>query len=817
MDMNILPILQRRRERKNQTDRSNQQRIRRAGLGCGLLISSALGLGILLFAFGYASLTADLPALESLPILLDGPDGLLRQPTRLYDRSGERVIATLAPLEGPRPYLPVDAARPDWLARITISLADPDFYAHPGFDWRTWNQPEAHPTLAQKLVADFLLWEEPPGLRRALRERILAAQITSYYGRGKILEWYLNSADYGRHAYGAESAAQLYFGKPASHLNLAEAAVLAAVSQSPAINPHDAPQAAIQRAHETLDRLPRWTAAPEDARAALAQELRFAPPPATNSLAPAFANLALAQLQNRARLERGGIDIITSLDYETQNQAQCAIRTQLARLAGEESGPDCTLQVALPPLPPGPPLESAASAAVIDPRDGQVLALVGDTRNGDESAILAGHRPGTSLLPFIYLTGFSRGLNPASLVWDIPQPDSVLPNLDDIYRGPIRARAALTGDSLAPAQTVLAQMGLAAVLQTMRPFGLPLSDTRDFAALLDGQNLVSPLTMARAYGVFATQGVLPAQTSALLAVYTQDGQTIWEWQPAPVSAVVSPQLSYLLNHVLADESLGRPAALKLSRTLDGVEAWAIGYTPSRAVALWMGGEGKNQRVVAGLFGAILQAASQNEAPTRWERPPGISLLQVCDPSGLLPTPACPNLVSEVFLNGFEPIQADRLYKTVQVNRETGLLATVFTPPELTEARVYMLVPPEAQAWAAATGLESPPTTYDTLQPAPNRDTLAITSPVMFAEIKGTVNIIGSAGGENFASYRLQYGQGLNPTHWVLIGENTSTPLKDGLLAEWNTSGLQGLYTLQLIVVDLDGRVESTAVQVRIID
>lgn len=819
--MSTLPILQRRRERKNLADRSSQQRVMRAGLGCGLLFSTVLGLGIILSALGYASLTADLPSVEVLPILLDGPDGLLREPTRLYDRSGEQVIATLAPDDGPHPYLPLDPTQsdglPDSLGRITVSLTDPHFYSHAGFDWRTWNQPDTHPTLAQKLVADFLLWDEPPNLRRALRERILAAQITARFGRAKILEWYLNSADYGRHAYGVESAAQLYFGKPATRLTLAEAALLASVSQSPAINPHDAPQAAIQRTGETLNLLPAWAAAPGDVESARLHEFAFAPPRSESGLAPAFTSLALSQLENRQRIERGGMQVITTLDFESQSQAQCAIRTQLARLAEDESAPDCRLTVELPPLPPGEPLESAASVVVLNPRDGQVLALVGETRQGIESAILTGHRPGTSLLPFIYLTGFSRGLSPASLVWDVPQPDTVLPNLDGVYHGPVRARMALTGDYLAPAQSVLEQMGLAAVLQTMRPFGLPLNDTRDFAALLDGQNLVSPLAMARAYSVFAAEGVLVEKTSAVLAVYTIDGQTVWEWQPASISAVVSKQLSYLVNHVLADESLGRPAALKPSRTLDGADSWAIGYTPNRVIALWMGGQSENPRAVSGLFTAILQAASRDEAPTRWERPPGVALIQVCDPSGLLPTPACPNLVVEVFLNGFEPIQADTLYKTVAVNRETGLLATVFTPPQLVEERVYMLVPPEAQAWATAAGLDSPPTAYDSLQIPITREGLEITSPTMFAQLRGEVTIRGSATGEGFSYYRLQYGQGLNPETWVLIGENVNSPVSDGVLGQWNASGLSGLYALQLVLVYEDGRVETTAVQVEVVE
>lgn len=817
--MPTLPILQRRRERRIRQSRSSGQRLTRAGLGCGLLFATLLGLALVGLAFGYASLTADLPAIETLPVLLDPPNGLLYQPTRLYDRTGEHLLAVLSSHDGPRTHLPLDPAQPEnlpeTLARATLALADPGFYNHPGYDWRGWGDPQIHPTLAQKLAADLLLWQEPPTLRRALRERILAAQITSHYGREKVQEWYLNSADYGRHAYGADAAARLYFGKSASRLTLAESVLLAAVSQSPAINPHDAPQAAIQAAHEALDLLPDWVAAPQDIEAARQQVFSFAPPAPEPNFTPAFTSLVLSQLQHRQRIERGGMEVITTLDFEAQTQAQCAIRTQLARLSGVDDPPACALQVDLPPLPPGEPLDdAAASAAVINPLDGQVLALVGDMRPQAEASLLTGRRPGTALLPFIYLTGFSRGLTPASLLWDIPHAESPLPNFDGIYHGPVRARVALTGDYLVPAQSVLEQMGLAAVLQTIRPFGLQLNDTRDFESLLDGQNLVSPLAMARAYGAFAANGMLVEQNNAVLAVHTIEGVLVWEQPRASVSPLVSPQLAYLMNHVLADASLGRPAALKIGRSLDGNDAWAAGYTPTRSLALWVGG-GANPRAVSGLFNALLQAASRGEAPVGWERPAGISIMQVCDPSGMLPTPACPNVVSEVFLAGYEPVQADTLYQAYAVNRETGLLATVFTPAQLVEQRVFLVAPPEARNWAAAAGLDVPPTAYDNIQPPPRREGLEIASPAMFEQIRGAVTVRGSAAGDGFAYYRLQYGRGLNPETWVLIGGNVTSTVLDGILGEWDTAGLDGLYALQLVLVYQDGRIETTAVQVEV--
>jgi hypothetical protein len=137
---------------------------------------------------------------------------------------------------------------------------------------------------------------------------------------------------------------------------------------------------------------------------------------------------------------------------------------------------------------------------------------------------------------------------------------------------------------------------------------------------------------------------------------------------------------------------------------------------------------------------------------------------------------------------------------VAVNRESGLLATIFTPSQLVEERVYLLVPPEMQAWASQTGLESPPTVYDSLQTPPMREGLVISAPTMFAQVSGVVSVRGSATGQDFAYYRLQYGQGLNPDSWVLVGENVSEPVLDGILGTWDTQALQGLYALQLVLV-----------------
>jgi len=114
---------------------------------------------------------------------------------------------------------------------------------------------------------------------------------------------------------------------------------------------------------------------------------------------------------------------------------------------------------------------------------------------------------------------------------------------------------------------------------------------------------------------------------------------------------------------------------------------------------------------------------------------------------------------------------DTLYQAIQVNRQTGHLATIFTPPDLVDSRIFMQVPPEAEAWARSSALPAPPQDYDVLPlDLPSWPDAAITGPAMFAPVRSEVPILGTAGGENFAYFRLQVGPGLNPQSWYLVGQ-----------------------------------------------
>jgi membrane peptidoglycan carboxypeptidase len=832
-----LPILRARRERRLAKQRSNEFRRRNGLLSVGMLLSFLGAALIITIAFTYVNLTRDLPSVETLPGLLNPPDGLLFQPTRIYDRTREHVLFTFASNDSPRRYIPLSDTNPQYLPKslvdAVIATSDPNFWNHAGYSLTTITNYENHPTLAQRLVFDLLLFDEPPSLKRALRERILAAQITAKYGRTQILEWYLNLAHFGRYAFGAEDASQLYFGKSATQLTPSESAILAAVSDSPSLNPYDAPQIALERGRATIQLMQTQGFLSDEATAnALGESPLFqTPPPSAPQPAAAFTNLLLSQLDSqfpRTRLERGGLTIISTLDYDLQKQSSCITAFYAARLAGlPDPVIECESLRFLPALPPALTVtDSSASALITDPKTGQILAVVGETFQAQEAPLIAAHRPGSVLDAFIYLTGFTRGLSPASLIWDIPGRTNIQ-NFDGEYHGPIRLRVALANDYPAPAAQVLVQMGVENVDKITESFGV----SRDEDASL------SLMDAAGAYGVFAQQGVYFGQQIndtfgpvTVLRVEGNDGSVWLDWTTPQAKPVVTPGLAYLVNHALSDVTaradalassnvldVGRSAAVKLGQTEDALDAWAIGYSPSRVVAVWTGARDESKltpRLPAVLWNALIQIASRNLSRDGWNVPADVSVINVCDPSGMLPTSDCPSLVSEVFLNGNEPVQPDSMYRRYAINRETGYLATVFTLPQLIEERIYFVVPPDARAWAESAGLEIPPTTYDVIQsPQLNAD-VNIAAPELFAEVDGEVRIRGTAAGEDFVSYRVLAGQGLNPQEWIQIAEGNE-PVTDGLLAEWNTDDLSGLYAIQLQVVRSDQRVDTAIIQVTV--
>ena len=863
-------ILRARRRRRAARPRF----IGRLGLIAAVLFTLGLAAALIGVPLAYSSLVQDLPSLAVMPLMLEPPDGLLLHPTQILDRSGEHVLQDVQnPALEERRYLPVsenDSAETEVIAPVMVDAAlavlDPTFWTNPGFTLEGLTTGEAH-TIAQRLVADLLLADEPSGLRRAVRERILAGQLIQQFGREKVLEWYLNSTYYGNLTYGVDAAAQVYFGKPASELTLPEAALLTAVGEAPALNPFDAPEEALTRQKIVLQAMAaQGYITPEEAVSAAGEPLAFrepVPDPATPY--QSYLNLVWEQLArgyDLERIERGGFRIVTSLDYDLQTQADCTRRVLLARLenpSNAEIPAACPAARLLPTLPAAPASGALSTAVVIlDPASGEILAMLGDPDRGLDPAHLPGPAPGSMLTPVLYLTAFTQGFGPASLVWDVPVeiPGVTLPPVEQ-YHGPVRLRMAFANDYLTPALQMMNQVGAENVWRTAQELGLshlartaeatPPTNCRGCTLLFEGGE-IPLLELAHAYTPFANQGLLagqpvgepapgssaPLSPVAVLEISDANGKTLPRGADSERRPVITQQLAYLVTHVLSDEAarwpslghpnaleIGRPAAAKLGGTADRASVWTIGYTPRILVGVW-GGDADGAsgglplpQATAALWNALIQYATEEMPPAAWEIPPGISFVDVCDPSGQLPTRYCPTVVSEVFLNGNEPTQFDTLYQAYQVNRETGLLATVFTPPELVEERVYMQLPPIAEDWARENSIPTPPESYDMIAMPPANPDAHIAAPQMFADVRGEVTLRGTAAGEGFISYRLQAGQGLNPQGWVQIGEDSEQPVRDGVLGVWDTNGLNGLFAIQMIVLRENNRVDTSVIQVTV--
>lgn len=580
----IPTIIRQRRDRHQHSQKSFSQRLLNSTLGIGLILSITATIAILSGTWFYANLTNDLPSAQILPTLLNPEDGTLLQPTRLYDRSGQHLLYIIAPNNEPRTYVNY-ADIPQSLVNATIVLGDPGFWKHPGFTLEDWRIADRHATLAQKLVSDLLLFNEPASIQRSFRERLLAGQLTADYGREKVMEWYLNSAYFGHQVYGVQAASLFYFGIPANKLDISQSAMLAAISQAPALNPVDTPQYAEQRRLETLQIMLAFNLVDADQAAQAGgnpPEIKTATISNTN-ISPTFTSLVLTQLGkkfNRERVERGGLIILTTMDFELQNQVDCSLRIQLVRLGAQVESPvvDCPAANLLPPLPPGVSAGgSAANTLVMDTTTGQILAVSGQGGTN--------HPAGTILTPFIFLTGFTRGMNPSSLSWDIPSKQD---EFDQDFKGPVSLRSALVNDYLGSAVQIETQMGSNNTWNITHTFGLQGSSD----SLLSTDLSLPFLEVAGAYATFSNQGIMAGQIFqsskpepyCILELNGVDHVTWGDWSFPEKQAVVSPGLAYLVNNILSDETarwpslgqsnpfgIGRPVAFKLGRTLDGGE------------------------------------------------------------------------------------------------------------------------------------------------------------------------------------------------------------------------------------------------------
>ena len=823
-----------------------------------LLIVVLLGSGYL-----YSRISYKLPSIDELPVLLDKNNGELLQPTRILDRTGQVTLFTYQDPGIERKILSVNPDSPDHVSpqmiRTITSALDPSFWQSPGYDLKQWRNPQPQ-TIAERLVDELLLWGEPETTNRTIRMRLLAGQIVAQYGRTQVLEWYLNSAWFGNYAFGVESAAQLYLQKSAQDLSLAEAALLTPLIESPALNPINAPGTALQMQRDFLKTmLKQGQINQKEYDLAIVEKLKLRKTIASpGTIAAGFIRQVEKQLANTfgdLRIQRGGLVVVTTLDADLQNQFLCTTTTQLIRIqsnniSGVAPGElDCPAALLLPTQSfANENIEFLSSGGIImDPQNGEVLAYLEPMTVSGERLADSGYQPGSLLTPVAALAAFARGYSPASLMWDVPPPTTAESGTQNqgAYHGAVNIRSALANDYLNPISSLVEQIGAGSVWKLGAALGLSSLNNLEtgISPLFKGAD-TDFLQLGTAYSTLANSGVRVGKraedTSVIIPktiqkVTSTTGRVLLEEKPAERSAVLSEALAYLVNNVLSDEtarwpSLGypnvleisSPVAVKVGSAVSGHQVWTAGYTPQRLVITWMG-DGKegqdlselDERMAAGIWHALIRYSTRDISFNGWEVPLGVTAMDVCSPSGMLPTQDCPNVMKDVFLMGNEPTIPDTLYIKIKINRETGQKATVFTPPDMVEERIFMNVPPEVREWALQSGIQLAPQGYDSiLQTQPDPGT-TITKPDLFSAVSGKVNIIGTASQSDFSSYSVQVGEGIFPENWLQVASSTTKPVQNGLLAEWDTTGLDGLYAIRLTLVDSQNRIKSAVTQVTV--
>jgi len=546
--------------------------------------------------------------------------------TKIYDRTGEVLLYELYG-EEKREIIPLSEV-PEHLKQAVIATEDANFYSHFGIDFRgilravQINLKIGKPTyggstISQQLIRSTFLTLEKT-IKRKIREIILTLEMERRYSKDQILEWYLNQIPLGPNIYGVEAASKTYFNKSTKDISVAEAASLAALIKTPSYLSPFGPNRdeLLGRKDYVLDRMVKeGYLTPEQAETAKEEELKFAEIKQTIK-APHFVLYVeeyLFEKYGKNFLEEEGFKVYTTLDWELQKAAEKAIEERIERNKGYKA--------------------YNASLVAIDPKTGEILAMVGSADWFGESypegcdltpevdclfdpkvnvaTYKIGRQPGSAFKPFVYVTAFQNGYDDEYIVIDketnfvvwgdkeyIPQ------NYDGKFRGPVTLRQALAQSINVPSVKVLLNLaGLPESIETAKKCGITtLNRPISFygPAIVLGGGEVRLLDMVSAYGVFATEG-LKIPPISISKIEDSKGNIIEENKKTP-RRVLEQEPARLLNDVLSDNEARTPmfgansalyfenyqVAAKTGTTNNYRDAWTIGYTPNIAAGVWVG-------------------------------------------------------------------------------------------------------------------------------------------------------------------------------------------------------------------------------------
>jgi len=602
------------------------------------------------------------------------------------------IIATLHGAQREdRTILPLSEFPPH-LIQAVIAAEDRRFLEHHGLDplriaralWENVLSGEVRQggsTITQQTVKNLFLGHERT-LSRKIREALMAIVLEARYPKEKILEVYLNEIYLGQRSgasvCGFGEAARFYFGKDASDLSLADAALLVGLIPSPATaNPFLHPERARARRDLVLASMREQGRISErEHRLALAEKPVLASGSAEFRRAPHFVQFLRQHLEGTYSgpvLTGGGLRVFTTLDTSLQAAAEQAIARGLASL--EKAHPRLKRRGK-------DPLEAALVA--MHPATGDVLALVGGRnfhRSQFDRAVQARRQPGSLFKPLVYLAGFERAakdtrfsFTPVTLLDDSPielrsggktwRPE----NYDNQFRGPVSVRQALEQSLNVPTVRAAQQIGLDEIVRLASRCGVE-SPLRPLPSIALGAQEASPMEMATAFSVIANGG-RRVEPRVIKEVVDAGGDVIEKDRARP-SAVVSPAAAYVTLDILRgvvdrgtarlarDSGLAGDLAGKTGTTNGKRDSWFIGMSPELLVAVWVGFDDGAETGLSGSTGALpiwIDLMRRVGPPVgAFQEPPGVVRVAIDPGTGALATDACPEVVVELFVAGTEPV------------------------------------------------------------------------------------------------------------------------------------------------------------------
>ena len=567
-------------------------------------IAGFLGL-LALFAVTFAfSLRATVTSwLEELPDYRSADAYLVAEPTRIYDSEGNELAEYY--LQNRR-SVSYDQISP-YVIKGTVDTEDRRFYEHDGVDTQgimraVYSQllggGQGGSTITQQLVRNTVLSDEQfdRSLRRKVREAYIALELEKMYTKDEILLMYLNTIYYGSGAYGIEAASITYFNKNAIDLNLAEAALLVGLPQSPSYyDPTVNPEAAIQRRNNVLKlMLQEGDITQEEYDWAVEQPLNLNPGEFKTNIGtyPYFTDYVQSLLLeefDQDTIFQGGLSVYTTISPYYQNAAENAVQELLA---GNDTN------------------EISACMVCIDPDTGYVLAMVNGTPYGyDEGESVfnlctqSERQNGSSFKIFTLAAAIHAGMNPTVLVSNPSQlqvtPTWLLHNYHN-ENGGTQTITYTTARSYNTGYVQIAQtIGLDNVITMAHALGVDVNLSNNLPIVLGAEGAPA-IQLVEAVGTFATGG-LHRDTCAITRIDDRNGNTIYTHPDTPnrvLSTAEAQAITEVLEEVIstygtadtinANWNLDQPVAGKTGTSDNNEDLWFLGYTPQIATAIWAG-------------------------------------------------------------------------------------------------------------------------------------------------------------------------------------------------------------------------------------